>query len=259
MDHELLQKADAWVAGFSPPCPPRIIVFGVPLLIILFIIWIVVKKIYSPPSHNTILIMGPEGSGKTCLWHWLRFGTELGTVTSGKVNEETFQLHSEVKEGINRSPVHIVDCPGNPRLCNIPKDFFPVTTGIIYLIDSTNFRDQARVIGDQLYQILTSEKLIRNECEVFIACNKSDLEASKDWELIKKHLQKEMNNLCKSKAASPDTTAGGDKEEERLLVEEDEDFDFDNTTLKCYFVNTTLRSKQDKMVRFEGFIRSRVL
>lgn len=207
---------------------------------------------------DTILIMGAEGSGKTCLWHWLRFGKGLETVTSMAVNDETFALHSEVKDKQPGRPVHIVDLPGNSRLINAAKEYFPVTRGIIYMVDATAFKDQVRGIADQLYMVLTSEKLIANRCEVFVACNKSDLPTAKDKDLIKRVLEKEMNALCRSKAAAPAADKAANGDEERMLVDEDEEFDFDKAPLQLYFVETTLTSIPDKVRKFEGFIRSLV-
>ena len=47
-------------------------------------------------------------------------------------------------------------------------------------------------------------KVFGQVCEVYIACHKSDLPTAKDPELIKKLIEREMNALCKSKAASPE-------------------------------------------------------
>eukprot|EP00162_Nutomonas_longa_P007733 comp17992_c0_seq1/m.31357 comp17992_c0_seq1/g.31357 ORF comp17992_c0_seq1/g.31357 comp17992_c0_seq1/m.31357 type:complete len:321 (-) comp17992_c0_seq1:57-1019(-) len=256
MDHPVFQAADEFVQQFGPPIPARVIVFAIPLLLVLVLLWVVVSVLTREKDRlNTILIMGPEASGKTCLWHWLRYGKKLHSVTSMQPNDETFALHSETSTGVSGCPTHIVDLPGHPRLNALAKDFFPITRGIIYMLDSTTFKDQIRVIADQLYLIFTSDKLVKNDCEVFIACNKIDLPTAKAPALIKKVLEKELTSLAKSKAASPDAI-GKKEEEEILLVDEDEEFDFEKAPMKTYFVETTLTSEKDTVRQFEGFIRS---
>jgi len=164
---------------------------------------------------NTVLLLGLNSSGKTVLFQQLRDGSYVNTVTSMKENEDTY---IPTKLGLKKE-IHVVDIPGSLRLRPKLKDFVPITRGIIFLIDSVEFDNDARNISEFLHSLFTTKQISKKKIPVLIACNKQDNVTAMKKLYIKVILQKELDKFKQTKRSIPDQLQDESSEEITLGVE----------------------------------------
>ena len=76
---------------------------------------------------------------------------------------------------IQSKSLTIVDLPGHEKLRFLYKPFMPKTTGIIFMIDSSNAIKNMRVIGELFYKILTTEIVQNKQIPILVLCNKCEV------------------------------------------------------------------------------------
>lgn len=119
---------------------------------------------WSGTKKKMVLVLGPKNAGKTMLFHALREGRGVETVSSMKELEATFAIHPALNPSKFDAKLNIVDFPGHERLrsyvklMNVPAvllllilmalvachcyrrvaDFYPVTGCIVFMVDSAD-------------------------------------------------------------------------------------------------------------------------
>uniref|UniRef100_A0A0K0FK25 Signal recognition particle receptor subunit beta n=1 Tax=Strongyloides venezuelensis TaxID=75913 RepID=A0A0K0FK25_STRVS len=181
--------------------------------------------------RNVILLTGLSDSGKTQIFSKLiNINKEIQSYASMQENIYNGTVANSSKE------VSIVDFPGTLRLRSrlfskwLSSELNTIK-GIILVIDSSMFTKQARDIAELLYDILLKTK---SSINIFVACNKQDILLSKNKDVIKTTLEKDLGLINKSRSASLDTTDGSRKDE--LLTETGENFKWEDLPrLKIFF------------------------
>lgn len=89
------------------------------VLVLSTLVWCVLRRVMTPTTKTrkgrTLLLLGPNASGKTVLFHRLCFGTNVDTQTS--MAESTASVHIVADaDSQETSDVDVVDVPGHPRL-----------------------------------------------------------------------------------------------------------------------------------------------
>lgn len=71
---------------------------------------------WSGKKHKTVLVVGPRNAGKTQLFHALRDGEFVETVSSMKELSSTFPVHPKHNAAKFTAELNVVDFPGHERL-----------------------------------------------------------------------------------------------------------------------------------------------
>ncbi|KAK4705787.1 signal recognition particle receptor subunit beta, partial [Phenoliferia sp. Uapishka_3] len=188
---------------------------------------------------QTVLLVGPQASGKTAILSKVLYGHVIPSHTSIKENEASISRNwsragsKEKVEGdgedadkaendehlLLKRPLHLVDIPGHPRLrTRALAQFLPAATGVVFTIDSVtgltgkNVRDAA----DHLHILLSLITLHSNQTStsplpLLILLTKTDLTptktSSQTLSRAKQSLSRELERHRLSSLAST-TTAG---------------------------------------------------
>jgi len=127
-------------------------------------------------KRNAILIVGRSGTGenksvgKTALLKQLKNNEQpkYGLLPSLVVNS------AEIN--VNGKPVRVMDVPG--MVPSLLEDLLDSAKGIVFMIDSSEIRDNARRDAEILHDVLTHGSIMKEKIPLLIFCNKSDLIAS---------------------------------------------------------------------------------
>lgn len=71
---------------------------------------------WSGKKHKTVLVLGPRNAGKTQLFHAVRDGEIVPTVSSMKELSSTFPVHPKYNVDRFTAELNVVDFPGHERL-----------------------------------------------------------------------------------------------------------------------------------------------
>ena len=138
-------------------------------------------------SGPSVVVLGPQGSGKTFLFHQvkhtqLQSGKEVKTVSSLKPNSA---LLSTPK------PFTLWDVPGHSYFReNLIKEASQAV-GAILIVDA-NDRSSFKAAAEQLYDLFATRK----PKEILIFCNKQDLPMAKKSLMVESEISTEMYLLC---------------------------------------------------------------
>ena len=175
-------------------------------VIILVFVVLILKRTYQYRSrrHSTILLVGPSGAGKTTIFLRLSQNGDaskqhpaLTTVASMQPNESKVILSGHGNANSNStSNVHVVDIPGHPRLKGFFDSYVNRARGIVFVIDSVNFKPKNSEAAEQLYDVLVHPVVAGRRIPILIACNKVDEgPRAHTVDFIRKRLEKEMDEL----------------------------------------------------------------
>lgn len=94
-----------------------------------------------PGQQVTALLVGPEQTGKSAIYSALVFQAVPETQTSqheneSKVNIEAASNSQDEKMRSLKTPVHLVDLPGHPRIRSKVNEFLPVADKIVFCVDT---------------------------------------------------------------------------------------------------------------------------
>uniref|UniRef100_A0AAF5HXQ1 Signal recognition particle receptor subunit beta n=1 Tax=Strongyloides stercoralis TaxID=6248 RepID=A0AAF5HXQ1_STRER len=217
-----------------------------------FIAFLIAYLLFKKVSvrRNVFLLVGLSDSGKTQVFSKL-INVNKKTQSYTSIEENTFngKIPCFSKE------ISLVDFPGTLRLRSrlFSKWLtFELNTirGIIFVVDSSTFTKHARDIAELLYDILIKTK---SSIDIFVACNKQDILLSKNKNVIKTTLEKDLGLINKSRAASLDMTDGSRKDE--LLTETGENFKWEDLPrLKIDFdeIIADLEEDSDKAINIDS-------
>lgn len=198
---------------------------------------------------TVLLIAGPSGAGKTCLWLRLKEGGKSkSTVASLQENDAVCEI--PCGRAGQLSKIRVVDVPGHASFRHKLEHFAADSVGIVFLVDAVEITPHRTEASDILFELLTNAEVIRNAVPVLIACNKADLEAqAHSIDFIKRTLEKQIDTMRKTQAASIGTTAGKDSK----LGKVDKPFTFSSVKNEVTFasISALLGSLDD----VQGFVR----
>lgn len=92
-----------------------------------------------PGQQVTALLVGPEQTGKSAIYSALVFQAVPETQTSQHENESKVTIETAGQDEKFRSlktPVHLVDLPGHPRIRFKVNEFLPVADKIVFCVDT---------------------------------------------------------------------------------------------------------------------------
>eukprot|EP00299_Pterocystis_sp_00344_P015713 c7859_g1_i1.p1 GENE.c7859_g1_i1~~c7859_g1_i1.p1 ORF type:complete len:227 (-),score=52.35 c7859_g1_i1:119-799(-) len=192
----------------------------------------------SSKKLNTVLICGPCGAGKTCMFVQLKEGVFPTTQTSMAPQEGEFVFTGESE---NANKVHLVSFPGHSRLRSGLRDFLPITRCIVFVVDSLDVSSQARQYADFLYDLLTDPTVLSGKIRMLIACNKQDAAAPLPPAFIQKTLEKELDHVRKARTSM--STQGSEGETMYLGIH-GEAFQFSQAACDVQFVSCSSTTRE---------------
>ncbi|XP_071805926.1 signal recognition particle receptor subunit beta-like [Asterias amurensis] len=193
-----LSKQDPMVLGIG-------VAVAVVLLTIVFLFILARRK----NKRNSVLLVGLCDAGKTLLFSRLVHNKYINSYTSIKENSGIYQL-----TGRKKGALVVIDVPGNDRQRMQFWDRFKnQARGIIFVVDSASFQSELKEVAEFVYTLLSDHIISQHKLSVLIACNKQDMTMAKSSKIIQERLEKEMNTLRVSRAAtlgSTDGSSGGE-------------------------------------------------
>jgi len=109
------------------------------------------------------------------------------------------------------------------------------------LVDSNADAAKIRQSALYLYTLFTNRTINKNNTPILIACNKSDLVTANSVESITKEIEKELNELRKSKTATP---GAAEKDDEVFLGIEGEAISLKQLPLLISSTKCSVKSNQ---------------
>jgi small GTP-binding protein len=171
------------------------------LLVIFTIVFFAVRG--SSSSRRAILLVGLCDAGKSLLFSRLIYRKFTATQTSMIENTGTYSCDEKKRS------VKLVDIPGHDRVRQQYFDKVKMTArGVIFVIDSLTFQKDIKDIAELMYQILSDKVIMKNAPSVLVACNKHDQGLAKGSRLIQSALEKELNNVRRTRSAALQATDG---------------------------------------------------
>lgn len=156
---------------------------------------------------RSLLLFGPVGAGKTALYHQLRFGRMVPTVTSMEPVSASFVPKQDTGGGGRE--VHAVDMPGNGRLRSRLLQEAPSAAALVCVIDATQLPLHAREAAGQLYEVLAHEGVVRRQPPLLVCVNKSEAAGAATPANARKAIEQEIERVRHSRTTMADTSGGG--------------------------------------------------
>jgi len=207
----------------------------------LFLFFIVICCWRTGARGDAILLLGVSDSGKTVAFFklWKGNAVPIATHTSMKPNEERFVIHKDLNSVPSSKPVRIVDFPGDPRVRTILSNLYlRDARAIVFFVDAIQFQRESRVVAEYLLDLM-SDKTIRKahkRLPMLVAVNKSDEPGAASVEAVRLKLEREIEQLRKTRAASE---VHADESDRRLSVGlDDKKFEFSDAPFEVSFTAT---------------------
>ncbi|KAH3899376.1 uncharacterized protein SCODWIG_00634 [Saccharomycodes ludwigii] len=161
----------------------------------------------SSTSGPVFIVAGPSNSGKTSFLTRLREpnNTKFQTVTTQEYS--VLRNYRNANNLTKKKVCNIIDFPGHIRLRYQLLNYFKNTLknksnirGVVFFMDSTVNAEQMVYTAECLLDILNITE--KNGIDVLVACNKSDLFASRPSLKIKEQLEKNLKEIINRKKKS---------------------------------------------------------
>eukprot|EP00820_Chromera_velia_P012890 Cvel_23568.t1-p1 / transcript=Cvel_23568.t1 / gene=Cvel_23568 / organism=Chromera_velia_CCMP2878 / gene_product=Signal recognition particle receptor subunit beta, putative / transcript_product=Signal recognition particle receptor subunit beta, putative / location=Cvel_scaffold2444:171-2776(-) / protein_length=237 / sequence_SO=supercontig / SO=protein_coding / is_pseudo=false len=174
---------------------------------------------------RAVVMLGPNGAGKTTLFYLLRNEKVLDTVSSLSENRDKLLLLPGQKEkapsegregqkGKEKEGLELIDWPGHGRLRSSGIDLIKSARCLVFVVDAAD-RKSTKTAAEFLFEIFTNPDYNALKPSMLICCNKKDLREARGEEQIRADLEREIDALRTSRAA---TLEGQDEADSALGV-----------------------------------------
>merc|ERR1712194_982651 len=103
--------------------------------------------------------------------------------------------------GESFGPVEVVDLPGHLRYRGRQNELLKEARCIIYMVDSED-KQRLKDVAEHLYELLTHQDIIELHTPILLACNKIDLATAKTEKMIIEEIEREIELMRASRAAT---------------------------------------------------------
>jgi len=157
---------------------------------------------------DKLLVFGPMGSGKTCLYLQLRYGKAQPTFTSMQPTAARFGFHSALEKqgGPPPGPVSFVEMPGSGRLRPQLLGEAPSAAVLACVLDATRIAAQCKEAAGMLFDILTIDSVQRRAAPLIIVINKVDARGAGSAQAARAALEAEIHKVVLSRTSMVDTS-----------------------------------------------------
>ena len=181
-------------------------------------------------GRRKLVLFGPVGAGKTALFHQLRYGRVVPSVSSMELTSASFVPSAG---GGGGRPIHAVDVPGSGRLRARMLEEAASSSALVCVVDGTQLVAQAREAAGMLYEVLTHEPLARRPPPLLIAVNKQDGTGAATPAAARKAIEQELQRVRLARTTMEDTS--GRTKAVRGFAASDGPFTFDELSGEVSF------------------------
>ena len=144
----------------------------------------------------------------------------------------------------------VVDLPGYDRLRKrFFDDFKSTARSIIIVVDSLAFLSNVRDVADLVYTVISDVVVSSKRLPILIVCNKQDEPKAKSSQVLRKQLEKEINVLRETKAASLQST---EDESNALLGKSNKPFEWNDLKNTVDFVDCSCLYEDENCLEAVG-------
>jgi signal recognition particle receptor subunit beta len=186
----------------SDPTPTLLLSLLLPVLIAVFLLF---GRRGGARRGARLVLFGPVGGGKSALYHRLKHGRVIPTVSSMEPASSSFVLKAP-EGGAPTAPVHVSDVPGSGRLRERLKDEAGTAAALVCVLDGTSMASQAREAAGMLFDVYAHESVARRPPPLLVALNKCDLAGSAAASATKTALETEVQRVRVARTSMADTS-----------------------------------------------------
>lgn len=242
------------------------------IIILLFIIYQLVSLVYNIRKQNLtsgsrILIIGPQNSGKTLLFHVLQSNTTPITVTSQQSNIAKFMplQTNDLYDSISIvNTYEYIDIPGHPTYVNDIFNYIESNTlrSILYVISTeyNHSNDHIIYIANQLKTILTNQYLLRHKVPFLLVINTHN-NSSVTADTLISQIEKQIDKIRFLDNTLSDISSYNDKNNKQqqmkqiVLGKQDKSFRFEDSQVPVIIRTVNVKEKRiQPILRFLSFI-----
>ena len=184
--------------------PTLLISILLPLLIAVYFLF---GRKSSGGRGRRLLLFGPVGGGKTALYHRLKHGRVVPTVSSMEPASASFVLRSgNGSDAPSGSAVYVCDMPGSGRLRERLKAEASDAAALVCVLDGTQLAAQAKEAAGMLFDVFTVEGIARRPPPLLIAVNKSDIAGCVTPAAARKAVEVEVQRVRLARTTMADTS-----------------------------------------------------
>ncbi|KAI9142239.1 signal recognition particle receptor beta subunit-domain-containing protein [Paraphysoderma sedebokerense] len=225
-----------------------VLILIVTTLIILLYLYIAAR----PSRPPVILLTGLSDSGKTTLFHSLRYINKgvnvpkIATVTSMKENDSIIRLGRQKEstglpssEQKSSKEIRLVDLPGHPQLRFKLSSYLTQARAVIFLIDSSSFLQSSHAVSDLLCSILRHPQVgnLKSKVKILVVCTKVDMPFSMEISKLKNLLEMEVTKVERTRELGIKDLDEGKNGDHVSLLQDGKDFRFDDMRGKVEWVS----------------------
>ena len=180
------------------------------LSLLLPLLLFVLFKLFGQKSSGgrRVLLFGPVGGGKTSLYHQLKCGRVVPTVSSMEPASASFvpvTVGLPGEKGFS-SPVHVCDMPGTGRLRVPLKAEATSASVLVCVVDGTQLVVHSREAAGMLFDVFSQESVARRPPALLIAVNKRDAANCASPEAVRKTIEQEVQRVRLARTTMEDTS-----------------------------------------------------
>jgi len=251
---EELPPAAAEVTA-APFAVERIALIAVALLLLLLLALFFLRR-RGPGGGargKTVVLLGPCGAGKTALFHRLRFGRVVPSVSS--MTTATASCALPRAGGSGTRAVAFADVPGSGRL---RQQLLTQTAGaaaLVCVLDGTQLIVQAKEAAGVLYDVLASEALAERPPPLLLAVNKCDAAGAANPAAARRALEVEIQRVRMARTTMGDTS---EKLKRVRGIADDSAGPFNFDQLGCAFECASVSAVRPELGPLHSFVNAHV-
>lgn len=204
------------------------------LLLPLLLIFFVFLRPKGGKGGRSLLIFGPVGGGKTALYHQMRHGRTIPTVSSMEPASGSFIISG------SSTKVNAIDMPGSGRLRARLLEEASGAAALVCVLDGTQLAMQARDAAQVLFDVLSHDAVARRMPPLLVVVNKSDVPSCATPAAARKALEQEVPRIRLARTTMQDTS--GKTKPPKGSIAEDHGpgaFSFDSLGSTVQFASTS--------------------
>lgn len=183
--------------GSSP-----VLLLSVLLPLLLFALTFLRRK---KSSGNRVLLFGPVGGGKSALYHRLKHGRVIPTVSSMEPTSGTFVPLTGGGAPLTKQ-LNVCDMPGSGRLRDRLKAEAAGAAALVCVVDGTQLAAHARETAGMLFDVFSQEGVVRRPPALLVAVNKSDVATCAAPAAARKSIEQEVQRVRLARTTMEDTS-----------------------------------------------------
>jgi len=210
------------------------------LLLPLLLALVFLRRSSRVGGGRKLVLFGPIGAGKSAIYHQLRFGRVVPTVSSMQPTSASFVPHGGAASD---RPALVVDVPGSGRLRASLLEESSTAGALVCVIDGTQVASHARDAAGMLFEVLSNEPVARREPPILIAVNKHDCAGAVTAAVARNMIEQEVERVRLARTTMEDTS-GRPKQHRGIADDSQGPFSFDHLANTVTFATVSATKPQ---------------